>query len=279
MTKKKKKKRIISVILVICLLIALSLAFVVKSQFSPKVVSLSAEGLPTEGVNLIAHRGFSAVAPENSGSAFIEAGKAKFFAAECDVHLSKDNVWVVNHNETIDVMTDGKGKIYEMTFEEISKYSIDKGNNWKDFDKQKLITLDDFLAICNEYDIVPQIEIKEGNYEQLDAILVSLDKYEGMREKAIIISFDGVILEKLRNLDADLKLWYLTDKIDHKVVVLASMNNYTIGFNCRKYDKAMLNMAKKQNIELAAWTVDDPKIYKELYDLGVRNFTTNCLTY
>lgn len=275
----KKKKRIISVALVMFLLIALSVVFVVVSNFSPKVMSLSAEGLPTEGVNLIAHRGFSAVAPENSKSAFIEAGKAKFFAAECDVHLSKDNVWVVNHNETIDVMTDGKGKIYEMTYEEISKYSIDKGNNWKDFDKQSLITLDDFLAVCSEYDIVPQIEIKEGNYEQLDSILVALDKYDGMREKAIIISFDGVILEKLRNLDADLKLWYLTDEIDHKAVVLASMNNYTIGFNCKKYDKEMIKKAQEQNIELATWTVDDPKLYKELYDLGVRNFTTNCLTY
>lgn len=276
----KKKKLIISITLII-LVIALGLVYVllIAPKIPPKVVSLSAEGLPTENVNLIAHRGFSAVAPENSDYAFIEAGKADFFAAECDIQLSKDNVWVVNHNETIDKMTNGKGKIYEMTFAEISEYSIDNGHHWRDFAQQKLITLDDYLAICCEYDLVPQIEIKKENYEHLDMVLATLDKYEGMHEKAIIISFDGIILEKLRNLDKDIELWYLTHEIDRKAIILSSMNNYTIAFNCKKYDEEMIKKAQEQDLNLAAWTVNSPKVYKELYDLGIRNFTTNCLTY
>ncbi len=276
----KKKKLVVSVISII-IIIALGLIYVlfVAPKSPPKVVSVSAEGLPTENVNLIAHRGFSAVAPENSATAFVEAGKAEFFAAECDVQLSKDNVWVVNHNETIDKMTNGKGKIYEMTFEEISEYFIDNGHHWKDYDNQKLITLDDYLAICYEYDIVPQIEIKKENYERLDTVLAALDKYEGMREKAIIISFDGIILEKIRNLDENIELWYLTHEIDRTAIILASMNNYTIAFNCKKYDEEMLKKAQEQNLNLAAWTVDSTKTYEELYNLGVRNFTTNCLTY
>ncbi len=276
----KKKKLIISVISII-LIIALGLIYVllIAPKIPPKVVSLSAEGLPTENVNLIAHRGFSAVAPENSAAAFVEAGKVKFFAAECDIQLSKDNIWVVNHNETIDKMTNGKGKIYEMTFEEISEYFIDNGHHWKDYANQKLITLDDYLAICYEYDIVPQIEIKKENYECLNTVLAALDKYEGMREKAIIISFDGIILEKIRNLDENIELWYLTHEIDRTALILASINNYTIAFNCKKYDEEMLKMAQEQDLNLAAWTVDNPKVYKELYDLGVRNFTTNCLTH
>lgn len=276
-----KKKKIIIVITTIILVIALGLIYMllIAPQIPPKVVSLSAEGLPTENVNLIAHRGFSAVAPENTAAAFVEAGKAEFFAAECDIQLSKDNVWVVNHNESIDKMTDGKGKIYEMTYDEISKYFIDNGHHWREFAKQKLITLDDYLAICYEYNIVPQIEIKKENYECLDTVLASLDKYEGMREKAIIISFDGIILEKIRNLDKDIELWYLTHEIDRKAITLATLNNYTIAFNCKKSDEEMLKTAQEQNINLAAWTVDSTKTYKKLYDLGVRNFTTNCLTY
>lgn len=275
----KKKKLIISLISIF-LVIAIGVVgvFVYSSKQPPKVLSLTDEGLPTENVNLVAHRGFSAVAPENSAAAFREAGKAKFFAAECDIQLSKDNVWVVNHNLDIKGMTNGEGKIWDMTYAEISQYFVDGGYYAEDYPEQKLITLDEYLAICDEYKIIPQIEIKEGNYECLDKILIALDEYEGMRETAIIISFDIAILEKIRNLDSDIELWYLTHEITEKVIRLATVNNYAIAFYCKKYDAEMLKKAQDENIKLASWTVDNPKIYKELYDLGVRNFTTNRLT-
>ena len=53
----------------------------IKEANPPKVISLSERGLSTDGVNLVAHRGFSAVAPENTAAAFCEAGKSKFFAS------------------------------------------------------------------------------------------------------------------------------------------------------------------------------------------------------
>ena len=75
------KKKTITLLLVLVILIAgVVCGFMVRSKTPPKVISLSQKGLPTENVNLVAHRGFSAVAPENSSAAFIEAGKAEFFA-------------------------------------------------------------------------------------------------------------------------------------------------------------------------------------------------------
>lgn len=273
-----KKKLFVSVICVVVFIALVVVGLLIKAGNPPKVISLSQKGLPTEDVNLIAHRGFSAVAPENSSAAFVEAGKAEFFAAECDIQLSKDNVWVVNHNKTIDNMTDGKGSIWDMTYDEISQYSVDGGHFSEKYTSQKLITLDDYLSICDEYKIIPQIEVKEGNYRCIDKILTALDNYEGMRENAIIISFDGVILEKIRNLDNEIELWYLTHEITDAQMQLAVMNNYALAFNCRKYDAEMLKKAQDENIKLASWTVDDLEIYEELYNLGIRNFTTNRLT-
>jgi glycerophosphoryl diester phosphodiesterase len=272
------KKKTITLLLVLVILIAgVVCGFMVRSKIPPKVISLSQKGLPTENVNLVAHRGFSAVAPENSSAAFVEAGKAKFFAAECDIQLSKDNVWVVNHNKTIDKMTDGEGNIRDMTYDEISQYSVDGGHYSEKYTGQKLITLDDYLAICDEYEIIPQIEVKEGNYSCLADILTALDKYD-MRTTAIIISFDGVILEKIRNLDENIELWYLTHEITEDQIKLARLNNYALAFNCKKYDEEILRKAQNENIKLASWTVDSIKIYEELYELGIRNFTTNRLT-
>lgn len=276
-----KKKKICLGIISILLVAALGLIYVfaIEPKIPPKVVSLSSKGLPTENVNLIAHRGFSAVAPENSAAAFVEAGKTEFFAAECDIQLTKDNVWIVNHNSDIKKMTNGGGEIWEMTYNEIQQYTVDGGYYSEKYPDQKLITLEEYLAICNEYEIIPQIEIKEGNYDCLDTVLTALNKYEGMRENAIITSFDGVVLEKIRNLDGEIELWYLTYEITDKVIRLSTLNNYTIAFNCKTYDEEMLKKAQDEHLELATWTVDSIKIYEELYDLGVRNFTTNCLTY
>ena len=275
-----KNKKIIILLLSLLLVLVLGIIYVfaIEPKIPPKVLSLADEGLPTESVNLVAHRGFSAVAPENSAAAFREAGKAGFFAAECDVQLSKDNVWVINHNKTIDNMTDGEGSIWDMTYDEISQYCVDGGYYPEKYSDQKLITLDEYLAICDEYKIIPQIEVKEGNYECLDKILSALDNYEGMRETAIIISFDGVILEKIRNLDSDVELWYLTHEITEEQMRLATLNNYALAFNCKKYDEEMLKKAQNENIKLASWTVDSPDIYEDLYQLGIRNFTTNRLT-
>lgn len=276
-----KKKKLIIAITSIILVIALGLIYVIfiAPQIPPKVVSLSAEGLPTEDINLIAHRGFSAVAPENSAAAFVEAGKAEFFAAECDIQLTKDKVWIINHDGDIKKMTNGKGEISQMTYDELMKFTVDGGYYAKNYPDQKLITLDEYLEICDEYEIIPQIEIKKGNNDCLDAILTSLDKYEGMREKAIIISFDGDILKGIRDIDSEIEIWYLTHEITDDVILLCLEENFGIGFNCKTYDEAMLIKAQNENIKLASWTVDSTKVYKELYDLGVRNFTTNCLVY
>lgn len=276
---KKKRIVILAAVFVLTVVLCAIYFFAVKPKIPPKPISLSANNILTENVNLIAHRGFSAKAPENTEASFIEAGKAGFFAAECDIQLSKDNVWVVNHNADIDKMTNGTGKISDMTYDEISKFTVDSGNNLKKHTGQKLITLDKYLEICNEYNMVPQIEVKEGNYTCLEDILTALDKFDGMREKAIIISFDGVILEKLRNLDEDIQLWYLTQKIEDKTLRLAKLNNYTIAFNHKNCNENMVKKAQEQNINLACWTVDSVKTYEYLYGLGIRNFTTNRLTY
>ncbi len=273
---KKKLLIVIAIILVITTL-GLCFKFFVKPNIPPKVISLSEKGLPTEDVNLVAHRGFSAVAPENSAEAFKKAGENKFFAAECDIQLTKDGVWIVNHNSDIKKMTNGEGEISQMTYDELMQYTVDGGYHAKDYPNQKLITLDEYLQICDEYKIIPQIEIKSGNNTQLDKIITALEKYDGMKDTAMIISFDAEILKDIKGIDNTVELWYLTHEITDEVITACVENDFTIAFNCNEYEPEMLKKAQNNGLKLASWTVDSTKIYEELYSLGVRNFTTNRL--
>ncbi len=275
-----KKKIIITVAVVLAIVTAgLCFQYLIKPQIPPTVVSLSDENVSTEGVNLIAHRGFSAIAPENSVAAFICAGEqGGFYAAECDIQLTADGYWIVNHNDTIDKMTDGEGRIDEMLLYDIQEYTIDNGHYVKDYPNQKLITLEKYLEICAEFKLTPQIEIKEGNYTHLEDVLEALEDFN-MSDSAIIISFDGVVLEKIRNLDNTIEMWLLTSKITDEAIKLCETNGYTLAFNHKKCDMEQLEKAQEKNISLAVWTVDSVKAYEKFYDLGIRNFTTNCLTY
>ena len=75
-------------------------------------------------IQVQAHRGASGYAPENTLASFQMAVDMKADGIECDIHLSKDGVFVVCHDETIDRTSDGTGRIADMTYEEIAKHNF-----------------------------------------------------------------------------------------------------------------------------------------------------------
>ena len=107
---------------------------------------------------IIAHRGASKAAPQNTIPAFkkgIEFGCDGF---ENDVHLTKDGVIVVCHNYEIDETSNGSGLIADMTFEQLRQY--DFGSYFDpSFAGTRIPTLDEFLELCSNVEII-NIEIK-----------------------------------------------------------------------------------------------------------------------
>ena len=71
-----------------------------------ELISISEEGVGSaeDPVFLTAHRGVSALAPENSIPAFEEAVNYNYYSAECDIRLTKDDQWVVIHNSSVDTI-------------------------------------------------------------------------------------------------------------------------------------------------------------------------------
>ena len=80
--------------------------------------------IPTDSVRMTAHRGYSAVAPENTLPSFKKAGEYGFWGAECDTSVTADGVWVIMHDDSVDRTTDGEGKIGDLTFDEIRSLTM-----------------------------------------------------------------------------------------------------------------------------------------------------------
>ncbi len=111
---------------------------------------------------IIAHRGASAVEPENSLPAFETAGQRGVWAIETDVHRTLDGRLVCFHNKKVDGLTEGEGAIADMTYAELARLYIAAGVNVAAHTPEELRipTFCDYLSICRRYGAVPFLELK-----------------------------------------------------------------------------------------------------------------------
>lgn len=275
------RKKVISILITITIVIFGGgyIADLFLGYDAPEIKNLSDSNIKnTKEIKLTAHRGFSGVAPENTIVAFEKAAEYNFFAAECDVHLTKDGVWVIYHDDNIFRLTNGYKNIADATYDELQEYVIDNGVNVEQYPNQKIPTLEEFLVVCKDMKIVPQIEIKNGSKDKLLEILNLLDKYD-LRKQAIIISFNIEAIKTIRELDEKIEIWYLVEEITDTEINECVNNNFALAFNHKKNDEEIIKKAKNKNIKLCAWTVDELEKIEKLYDMGVKYITTNAVIY
>lgn len=166
----------------------------------------------------INHRGNHHKAPENSIPAFEQADH---FGAETDIHVTKDGHWVIMHDETVDRMTDGTGRIVDLTLEEVRKLRIDKGPGAEDYPAEKMVvpTLEEYLDACAQAKAVPIIEIKcqtatSADFDKLKTIL----EEKGMADKAWFISFYFENLAHMHKRMPEVPTMLLTPTLDDNYI-------------------------------------------------------------
>jgi glycerophosphoryl diester phosphodiesterase len=151
---------------------------------------------------VIAHRGFSGIAPENTLIAFQKALDLGVDYIELDVHQTKDNVIVVIHDEDIQRTTNGAGLVKEMTFAELQKYDA---GIWRGpaFKGEKIPTLAQVLALVNGKTKL-LIEIKDtfNEYEGIEERTLELIERFSAKKWCVVQSFDDFSLERVKTIDA-----------------------------------------------------------------------------
>src|SRR5215475_3493941 len=91
------------------------------------LLAAALQAQPPNGVYVVAHRGFKAVAPENTIAAFDAAAAVGADYMELDVHITKDAEMILMHDGTVDRTTNGKGAVKDLTFAEIRKLGAGRG--------------------------------------------------------------------------------------------------------------------------------------------------------
>lgn len=152
-------------------------------------------------MNIFAHRGYSAVYPENTLRAFQEAAKLPIYGVEFDVHLTKDGEVVVIHDELIDRTSNGTGFVKDYTLAQLRE--LDFGS-WKDaqFAGEKIPTLAEVFNIYKLNNHMLNIELKTDvfEYEGIEKIVLNIIKSFNFEDRVIISSFNHASLLRIREL-------------------------------------------------------------------------------
>lgn len=276
----KKKKIVVIVLSVLLALIVLVVAggiyalnwYCRTGEYN--VVSTDAQ------VTLVAHRGMRSVAPENTTAAFEEAGKHGYWGAECDVYMTKDGRWIVSHDINSYRMMDKTANIEKKTYDELMEMTVDNGSNIEDYPNLKFCSLEEYLEICKQYNMVAVIELKgKNNTEHYDKIIEAVNQYD---VDAVYISFHFENLQKIREL-TDAQVYYLVQEIKEEDIDLAkSLENCGIDFNGNKeenFETDIIDKCFDEGLAMGAWTINTLDSMEKLTDKGVTLITTDCITY
>ncbi|NMB20676.1 MAG: glycerophosphodiester phosphodiesterase [Firmicutes bacterium] len=149
---------------------------------------------------VMAHRGYSSKAPENTMPAFELALEAGSGGIELDVHMTRDGEVVVIHDATLERTTNGKGSVEDFTLAELRE--LDAGS-WfsSEFKGVQLPTLREVLDLIKDQNVLLNVETKAAlGYEELnEGVALLIDEYS-MWEKTIISSFNHYALVHIKTL-------------------------------------------------------------------------------
>ena len=204
---------------------------------------------------------------------------------ETDVHITKDGKIVICHNYTIDETSTGKGKVADMTLDELKSY--DFGSYFsKKFEGTEIPTLDEFLSFVETTDIsVLNIEIKSPKESETAIVKETIKavKEHDLFDKLLISSFDPKLLIEAKMIDSKCKTGFLySPKSPTLVKMIWRQLRYTKSIGCDAVhphysfvNKAFVENAHKMGIKVNPWTVDYPFVIDKLLKIGVDGIITD----
>ena len=234
---------------------------------------------------IVAHRGAAASAPEITMEAFRLGVEAGADAIELDVHLTADGQLAVIHDETLERTTDRTGRVADLTMDEIRE--ADAGATFSRPDDSgfpfaerglTVPTLPEVLAwLPDGVGLVIEIKARAA----ADAVVDAVQAHPVRDGRLAVISFDEAAIERVRELDPEIKTGYLLvpSQPVEPALVWATEHGHT-GVHPYEGDLGMdplplLAQANAFGREIGCYVVNDPERMKHLAACGIWGFVTD----
>ncbi|MDC7219938.1 MAG: glycerophosphodiester phosphodiesterase [Spirochaetales bacterium] len=226
---------------------------------------------------ILAHRGASGYAPENTMAAFELAAEQGAHGIETDIHLTKDGKLAVTHDPVLGRTVKAEGALKDYTLAELQ--SFDCGSWYSpDFSKERVPELKDLLSFIKKQDMYLNIEIKMGigYYHGLEEVLAEELGRFNEDERLIISSFNHYSLLALEKLRPSTPRGFLTGSflIDSWDYVKKNRGQALHPhFHCVTTE--IVEACHREGIAVNPYTINEPVEGKELLKTGVDSLITN----
>ena len=220
---------------------------------------------------VIAHRGASADAPENTLAAMELAIADGADWVELDVQETSDGEVVVIHDSDLKKIGGSGLKVFESSLEELQ--SVDIGS-WKDpsFSDQRVPTLQQVLALCKDR-VNILIELKYyGQEERLEERVANLVEAAGMQDQVVVMSLSYPGIQKMKLLRPDWSVGLLAS------VAIGDITRLEADFfaiNAKFASRTFIKNVHKQNRKVLVWTVNDPISMSAMMSKGADGIITD----
>ena len=226
-----------------------------------------------------AHRGASAIAPENTIAAFRAAAEAGAKWVELDVALSADGTLVVIHDDSVDRTSSGKGSLGDLTGAQIGDFDA---GSWFDprFAGERIPTLAETISALGELGLSANVEIKQHkHHKSLDQLVRAVQADISKRAagtQIMISSFDPEALKAMHALEPALEMAMLWVRPPEDwEAQLAAIPASTIHMHYKALSIGLLEETAKRNIKVRAWTCNNPTQLVSFWDAGLTGVITD----
>jgi glycerophosphoryl diester phosphodiesterase len=226
--------------------------------------------------NIIAHRGFSALYPENSLLAFQKAAEMGVDGIELDVHLSRDGQVVVAHDEKLDRVAGRREHIQDLTAAELAQVEIRGGS--LDERGQTVPTLEQYFRLVKDKTLFTNIELKNSlvHYKGLEQEVLELVEVYGLQEKVLFSSFNHHSLAKVLKLAPRMRCACLVAYGMERGGEYAKTRGFSfINPNYLSLDDEVIQEIHAAGVGIQAWTVDEPAAIRYLCQKNIFGVITN----
>lgn len=225
-----------------------------------------------ERTRVIAHRGFSGAAPENTLAAVRAAIDVGAEMAEIDVTMTSDRRVVVIHDSTLQRTTNGGGEVLQFSLADLGQ--LDAGS-WfsRRFIGDRIPTLEAMLAEVDDR-ILLNVEIKSeavglGVVEKVAAAI----RARGMTDEVVVSSFSPTALEKMHNIAPEIRTAVLFNKELHvgmdPVDIVTSVGATAFNIGRVRLTPEMLRRCHDNGIPVAVYTVNKKRHMRKTVKMGV----------
>ena len=214
------------------------------------------------------HRGAMGHATENTLESMKKGVELKADMLEIDVYKIKTGEMLVFHDDTLDRITNAKGKIEEYSFEDLRKVLVEG--------KHQIPTLEEVIETINRKAVL-NIELKGENTATDTNRIIEEYKKKGWKNKDFFISsFRMGELEKFRSLNKEIAIGVLTFKDPLEYLPKAKeLNAQAINPYYKTLNAENIAVMKANNFKIYPWTVNEVEDIKNLQKLKVVGIITN----